>query len=423
MSSNKSVASPTNETVTFTPFELIYEIAIDGVKDVSSDLDRQFYFTVMCTSADLRFEQAIVRSNSAFTLDVPFPMITDVFPATIPLIGQQITIRGVGFLSDHSTIVGRTLVSGPSVERTIMVNETDDSLWEITLLNPDALAWISSLGAGAGRAEALPGSAECVHSNGTDRRVGEAGNRSYSGLQRRKPVGDFSAGGVGGSVVAIVINDTSIVSESQSAAVRPPNFAVVNQSAYFLIEAPKIIEIQRAYDKTWYDATLANKVARNVSDDLPLFHAMGTYADWSALPAVALNLSNFSILGFVVPGPMCGRDVLGVANAFINGSVEVDPQTGEITVASYLVVRERVQAFNFTTVGSELSFVSPPREQIVLQDLGDAANGGYTEIEITSPTGPGLRLSSALFYTESCTQEGWFVDGSRCRPCPFGGYA
>ena len=160
-----------------------------------------------------------------------------------------------------------------------------------------------------------------------------------------------------------------------------------------------------------------------MSDDLPVFHAMGTYADWTAVPAVALNLSNFSILGFVVPGPMCGRVVLGVANASIVGSAEVDPETGEITVASYLVVRERVQTFNFTAVGSELSFLSPPREQIVLQDVGDAPNGGYCEIEITSPTGPGLRLSRALFYTESCAQDGWFVDGSRCRPCPFGGYA
>jgi hypothetical protein len=409
---------------------LVQEVAIDGTKDVASDLDREFHFTVKCSSADRSFEQAMVRSNSAFILNVPFPTISDVFPATIPLIGRQITIRGAGFLPDQSTIVGRTLVSGLSVERTIMVNGTEDSLHHVAWLDPDALTWISTLS--AGRAEEVAGSAECAQSNGPGRPVGEAHNSSCSGSQRRKPAG--GGGGIGGGALSggggggdgggggggISVSEGASQPESSSAS---------NQSPYFSIEAPAVTEVQRAYDKTWYDAMLANKAARNVSDDRPVFHAVRTYADWIALPALPLpplfNLSNFSILGFVLAGPMHDRIVIGVANASNFDNVEVDPETGEMTVASYVMVRERVQPFNFTAVGSELSFIAPQKEQIVLQDLGDdatTANRGYTEIEITSPTGPGTRLRSALFYTDECSAEGQFFDGSRCRHCRHGGY-
>jgi hypothetical protein len=122
---------------------------------------------------------------------------------------------------------------------------------------------------------------------------------------------------------------------------------------------------------------------------------------------------------------MHDRIVLGVANASITGNVEADPATGETTVPSYVMIRERVQPHNFTAVGSEVRFIAPQLEQIVLQDIeidATTVNGGYAEIEITLPTGPGTRLSSALFFTEQCSDEGLLFDGSRCRPCPYGGY-
>jgi hypothetical protein len=430
LSSNASVAIAENATILFTPSELIFaELAIDGVKDVASDLDREFHFTVRCTSADRRFEQALVRSNAAFTHNVPFPTITDVFPSTVPFIGQQITIRGAGFLPGQFTFVGRVLVSGPSVERTIMVNKTDDSLWQIEWLDPDALAWISTLF--AGRAEALLGSAGCAHSKSTDRRWGEVGSRSS---QRRKPAGGgnggvgcgLSTGGGGsngGGVGGGGGGDYSVPSDVLLAASLPEEPSAANQQSHYgLIEAPAVSEVLRAYDKTWYDAMLAKEAARNVSDDSPMFYAATTYANWTAPPAAAFNLSNFSIRGFVLPGPMHDRMVLGIANASLTDSVELDPESGKMTAASYVVVHEIVQPFNFTTVGSELRFLSPPHEQMVLQDFGDTANGGYAEIQITLPTGPGTRLSSALFFAADCARKGWILKGSRCRPCPFGGY-
>jgi hypothetical protein len=305
-----------------------------------------------------------------------------------------------------------------------MVNGTEDSLWDVAWLDPDALAWLSTLS--AGRAEALPDSAECAQSN-RDR-----GSRSCSGSQRRKPAGGGGGvgggglsgggggGGRGGGGFGISVSAEASQQESISA---------FNQSPYFWIASPTVSELGRAYDKTWYAAMLTNKAARNVSDDRPVFYAVQTYADWIAPPAlplpVAFNLSNFSIRGFVLPGPMHDRIILGVANASSTDNVEADPAMGETAVASYVMIRERVQPFNFTAVGSEVSFIAPQLEQIVLQDLevdAAAVNGGYAEIEITLPTGPGTRLSSALFYTDKCSDEGLFFDGSRCRPCPYGGY-
>jgi hypothetical protein len=418
LSSDASVAIAENATVRFTPSELIFpELRIDGVKDVVSDLDREFHFTVRCTSADRRFEQLLVRSNSAFTHNVPFPTINDVFPLTLPLIGQQVTIRGAGFLPGQFTFVGRVLVSGPSVERTIMVNKTDDSLWQIEWLDPDALAWISTLCAG----RAKQGSAEC---ESADRRGGGAGSWSS---QRRKPAGGgngdvgggLSTGGGGGGGGGGG-SDISVPSDLSLVASPPEEPSVANQQSHYgLIEAPTLTEVLRTYDKTWYDAMLAKEAARNVSDDSPGFYAATTYANWTA--PRAFNLSNFSITGFVLPGPMHDRMVLGVANASIADSVEVDPETGEMTAASYVVVHEIVQPFNFTTVGSELRLISPPLAQMVLQDFGGAANGGYAEIQITLPTGPGTRLSSALFFAADCARRGWVLKGSRCRPCPLGG--
>jgi hypothetical protein len=388
---------------------LVHEIGIDGVKNVASDLDCEFYFTVNCSSADRSFEKVMVRSNSAFILNVPFPTISDVFPATLPLIGRQITVRGAGFLPDQSTSVGRTLVSGPPVERTIMVNGTEDSLWDVAWLDPDALAWLSTLS--AGRAEALTDSAECAPNNQSRR------GHSCSGSQRRKPAGGGGGGGVGGG------------GNSGAGGSGGGGGGGGISVSYFLIPAPALAELGGAYDKTWYAAMLTIKAARNVSDDRPVFHAVQTYADWIAplaLPLpVAFNLSNFSVRGFVLPGPMHDRIVLGVANASITGNVEADPATGETTVPSYVMIRERVQPHNFTAVGSEVRFVAPQLEQIVLQDIeidATTVNGGYAEIEITLPTGPGTRLSSALFYTDKCSDEGLFFDGSRCRPCPYGGY-
>jgi hypothetical protein len=162
-------------------------------------------------------------------------------------------------------------------------------------------------------------------------------------------------------------------------------------------------------------------------DDRAVFYAVQSFAEWIAPPAlplpVAFNLSNFSIRGFVLPGPIHDRIVLSVANASIADSVDADPATGEATVASYVMIRERVQPHNFTAVGSEVSFIAPQLEQIVLQKVNVAAvTGGYVEIEITLPTGPGTRLSSALFYTDECSAEGQFFDGSRCRACRHGGY-
>ena len=331
LSSNASVAIAENATILFTPSELIFaELAIDGVKDVASDLDREFHFTVRCTSADRRFEQALVRSNSAFTHNVPFPTINDVFPLTMPLIGQQITIRGAGFLPGQFAFVGRVLVSGPSVERTIMVNKTDDSLWQIEWLDPDALAWISTLF--AGRAEALLGSAGCAHSKSTDRRWGEVGSRSS---QRRKPAGGgnggvgggLSTGGGGsngGGVGGGGGGDISVPSDLLLAASLPEEPSAANQQSHYgLIEAPTVSEVLRAYDKTWYDAMLAKAAARNVSDDSPMFYAATTYANWTAPPAAAFNLSNFSIRGFVLPGPMHDRMVLGIANASLTVSSSI----------------------------------------------------------------------------------------------------
>jgi hypothetical protein len=404
LSSDASIAIPANDTATFGQFDRIFEIAIEGVKDVASDLDRQFHFTVRCTSADQRFSIATVRSNSAFTLNVPFPRITDVFPKTVPFVGKQITIRGAAFRSDLTTFVGRTLVSGPSIVRTIMVNETEDTLWEVVLLDPDALVWMSTISAGP--VATLPRKTECVQSDDLDRPPGEGDNTSCSdqpliGAQRRKP------GGGGGGASSATISAGGGAGGGQASASVPV--------AYSLIAPLSASESTNAYDRTWYDEILANMAARNASEPQLIFHALETYYDWFAAPLGAFNLSNFSKARFVLPGPMRDRIVLGIANASIMETAE-----------SHLVLCESVQPFNFTAIGSELRFLSPAREQINLQvyedKVGANFEAGYGEIEITFPAGLGTRLSSALFYTDDCPDEGYFFDGSKCRHCPVGGY-
>ena len=92
-------------------------VSVIGVKDaIHPEGTSKCLLTVLCQSADPRFDIA-TRDILVHVIDVPFPVITEAYPAVSSFIGQQITLKGVRFGKNPKITVGTVEVTSPPKAR------------------------------------------------------------------------------------------------------------------------------------------------------------------------------------------------------------------------------------------------------------------------------------------------------------------
>ena len=107
-------------------------------------------FTVQigpCKSADLSFERVSMEVQGTI-INVAYPNIR-LAPdgLTSPMTGQYIQLELTQSSSEVDVSVDGVLVSGPPIFRTILANETDDTLSVVRLLDAESLSWERNLSA------------------------------------------------------------------------------------------------------------------------------------------------------------------------------------------------------------------------------------------------------------------------------------
>ena len=157
----------------------------------------------------------------------------------------------------------------------------------------------------------------------------------------------------------------------------------------------------------WYTRLLEYNSAHNVTT--PAFVSANEMS--KDLRQMSANVSHsrpefrdprISVHGYILPGPMIGRIVLGSALLTVEN-------------ATYEVFREFVQPYNFSFVTNDsFSFLTPRWAPNITDSTG------YAGVSLRSAAGPQAFLSNSLFYTESCPDIGWLGSKLSCRRCPKG---
>ena len=250
--------------------ELRFEVAaprsltvkVGGVMDVLPENEREtFELLIRCSSADTRYETASWRVRGTSD-DVEFPVVVSMSPMISSLIGQQVTLTGSNF-DAHGELqvnVGGVDVSQLPVLRTVMLNVTSDSLYEITFDDNETelVAW--------------------------ERAADALWNVSTS-VERRRAKG---AKGGKGTTAALGSEEPGQV-------------------------------IDNRFSKNWYQYWSVWEAAERGKGQPPVFHADESYDGLTALNTTVQKLvpksdSGITILRRLPSGPLVGRIVLSVAN-------------------------------------------------------------------------------------------------------------
>ncbi len=292
-----------------------------GAVDIKDDGNTTFDVKVVCTAKDSLW--GVAQSTAmATTGDVPFPRLLSLLPTAALYIGSQVTIQGKHFsdYDDLEVYVGGIRVNGGGVFRTVLLNETAGLVYSVTFAeNTDAAAWEQNI------SQKLP-----YPYQASEAASYPAANRS---IARRGKARGGGSGGRMGNIAALMLQQGTNSTNSAE------------------WEEPETIGLD------WYEQLLEFNALNNISDK-----ATGSAGNLSEPYIAALNLTYASLAevsaawpsfleplitigGLVPPGVLLRRVVLGGAFATIEN-------------VTYMIFREFVQPFNFSTAGETISFLT-----------------------------------------------------------------
>lgn len=115
-------------------------LAIAGTPDLQYDPSTPFSIQASCVSADARFDKALTTAAARVT-DVHFPRVSGITPVTV--VPYQTMVVSSDDFPDASfeVKVGDVLVSQQPVIRTVLLNETEGSLWEVSFDDDNVTSW------------------------------------------------------------------------------------------------------------------------------------------------------------------------------------------------------------------------------------------------------------------------------------------
>ena len=290
--------------------------------------------------------------------------VAKVWPVTVSQY-EELVVESQDFDSAQFEVtMGGVLVSQKPVMRTVLINQTSSTLWEVDLLGVNISTWEMQLSAAYWDAMSDVNSLLDV----------TAASLNGSKTSRRASKSVISAAGP---------NNGDLGADKRAEWYPYWTGLVAEQTAG--AHTTRVFRAADGYNDVYMWRRDGSSEAVNISS-----------AETPKMSAVIARRRG------AVPGPLLLRHVLGLVRIVVDGT-------------EHTIVREYAQRYNYSKRGVRVSFAVPGDMEL---------HGGYADVVVRWANGLSSNTKDLVQFSSDCNKVGYFVspDGSLCLPCPNGAF-